>query len=65
VAEGFSPHSGGTVPDSHRVPRPLAGCCSEPSIALVEAKRAVNGRGALAEVPAFPLGLLAYRRATR
>jgi VanZ family protein len=25
VAEGFSPHSGGTVPESHRVPFPLAG----------------------------------------
>jgi VanZ family protein len=24
VAEGISPHSGGTVPDSHRVPSPLA-----------------------------------------
>jgi hypothetical protein len=25
VAEGISPHSGGTVPDSHRVPQPFAG----------------------------------------
>jgi hypothetical protein len=25
VAEGISPHSGGTVPDSHRVPQPSAG----------------------------------------
>ena len=25
VAKGISPHSGGTVPDSHRVPLPLAG----------------------------------------
>ena len=25
VAEGISPHSGGTVPESHRVPFPLAG----------------------------------------
>jgi VanZ like family len=25
VAEGISPHSGGTVPDSHRVPQPITG----------------------------------------
>ena len=25
MAEGISPHSGGTVPDSHRVPQPIAG----------------------------------------
>jgi VanZ like family len=25
VAEGISPHSGGTVPDSHRVPQPSTG----------------------------------------
>jgi hypothetical protein len=24
VAEGYSPHSGGTVPDLHRVPWPIA-----------------------------------------
>ena len=36
MAEGISPHSGGTVPDLHRVPQPLAGCSAEPSIALVE-----------------------------
>ena len=24
MTEGISPHSGGTVPDSHRLPRPLA-----------------------------------------
>ena len=36
MAKGISPHSGGTVPDSHRVPQPLAGCSAEPSIAPVE-----------------------------
>jgi len=36
VAKGISPHSGGTVPDLHRVPQPLAGCSAEPSIAFVE-----------------------------
>jgi VanZ family protein len=30
VAEGLSPHSGGTVPDSHRVPSPLASLSGPP-----------------------------------
>jgi hypothetical protein len=38
VAEGISPHSGGTVPDSHRVPLPLAGMWCEPIIGFVERK---------------------------
>ena len=32
MAEGISPHSGGTVPDSHRVPSPLARLARESSI---------------------------------
>ena len=39
MAEGISPHSGGTVPDSHRVPSPLAFLCAETSIARVPASR--------------------------
>jgi hypothetical protein len=34
-ARSFSPHSGGTVPDSHRVPLPLAGLRAEPIIERV------------------------------
>ena len=34
VAQGVSPHSGGTVPDLHRVPQPLAGMSAEPIIGL-------------------------------
>lgn len=38
-----SPHSGGTVPDSHRVPFPLAYLCGgEPIIARVSASRALT-----------------------
>ncbi len=37
MAEGISPHSGGTVPDLHRVPFPLAGFAREPIIAPVAA----------------------------
>jgi VanZ family protein len=32
LAEGFSPHSGGTVPDFHRVPSPLARSGGESTI---------------------------------
>ncbi len=38
VAEGISPHSGGTVPDSHRVPLPLAGMCGRAYHRAVEPK---------------------------
>ena len=38
-----SPHSGGTVPDSHRVPFPLAWVCGgEPIIGRVQASRALT-----------------------
>jgi hypothetical protein len=43
VAEGISPHSGGTVPDSHRVPHPLAGLPGETTIrSLVAASRVLS-----------------------
>jgi len=42
VTEGISPYSGGTVPDLHRVPQPLADCRGEPSIPSVTARRAVG-----------------------
>ena len=41
MTEGISPYSGGTVPDLHRVPQPLADCRGEPSIPSVTARRAV------------------------
>src|SRR5687767_6305203 len=34
-ASGVSPHSGGTVPDLHRVPSPCSGCEAGPYHALV------------------------------
>ena len=42
MTEGISPYSGGTVPDLHRVPQPLADCRGEPSIPSVTARRAVS-----------------------
>ncbi len=42
MAEGISPHSGGTVPDLHRVPFPLALMWRETSIAAVSVPRAVS-----------------------
>jgi VanZ family protein len=43
VAEGFSPHSGGTVPDSHRVPQPIAGFGGrETTIRRVAASRVLS-----------------------
>jgi len=39
LAESVSPHSGGTVPDSHRVPSLLAGLGRETSIGPVRASR--------------------------
>ncbi len=39
MAKGISPHSGGTVPDSHRVPFPLADCGSETTIARMALRR--------------------------
>jgi hypothetical protein len=47
VAKGISPHSGGTVPDLHRVPFPLARCGRETTIGRVPLRRA-----ALAWLPA-------------
>jgi VanZ like protein len=38
VAEGISPHSGGTVPDLHRVPFPFA-FCGETTIARMALRR--------------------------
>ena len=38
----FSPHSGGTVPDSHRVPLPLAGFAGEPIIGRVPRRRTLS-----------------------
>ncbi len=43
MAEGVSPHSGGTVPDSHRVPFPLASIAREPTIARVSKNICVHG----------------------
>jgi VanZ family protein len=40
MAQSVSPHSGGTVPDLHRVPFPLAGVGAEPTIARVAARLA-------------------------
>jgi hypothetical protein len=40
VAGGLSPHSGGTVPDLHRVPFPLAGLRAERIIARMAARAA-------------------------
>ena len=42
MAEGISPHSGGTVPDLHRVPFPLALLWRETSIAPVSVPRPVS-----------------------
>ncbi len=39
VAWGISPYSGGTVPDLHRVPLPLAGWMAESSIVAVRLPR--------------------------
>ena len=37
-----SPHSGGTVPESHRIPLPLAGCRAETSIGRMTRSRALT-----------------------
>jgi VanZ family protein len=37
-----SPYSGGTVPDLHRIPLPLAGCRAETSIAAMANSRALS-----------------------
>ncbi len=42
LAESVSPHSGGTVPDSHRVPFPLAGCGGETTIARMALRRVAS-----------------------
>jgi hypothetical protein len=42
VAEGISPHSGGTVPDLHRVPFPFAGCGRETTIAPMALRRVAS-----------------------
>lgn len=42
MAEGISPHSGGTVPDLHRVPFPLAGCEGETTIARMRPRSAAS-----------------------
>ena len=42
VAEGISPHSGGTVPDLHRVPFPFAGCGGETTIARMALRRVAS-----------------------
>jgi len=47
VAEGISPHSGGTVPDLHRVPQPLAVCAREPIIGRVTERRPLTAWAAV------------------
>jgi hypothetical protein len=42
VAEGISPHSGGTVPDLHRVPQPIAGLRGDTTITAVAASRVLS-----------------------
>jgi hypothetical protein len=42
LAEGISPHSGGTVPDLHRVPFPFAGCGRETTIAPMALRRVAS-----------------------
>jgi VanZ family protein len=42
VAEGISPHSGGTVPDLHRVPFPFAGCGRETTIGPMALRRVAS-----------------------
>jgi VanZ like family len=42
VAEGISPHSGGTVPDLHRVPFPFTGCGGETTIARMALRRVAS-----------------------
>ncbi len=42
MAKGFSPHSGGTVPGSHRVPFPLADFSAAPYHRAVPASRLVT-----------------------
>jgi hypothetical protein len=43
VAKGISPHSGGTVPDSHRLPSPLARfCCVDYTLGHVEQRQVTD-----------------------
>ena len=67
LAEGISPHSGGTVPDLHRVPFPFAGCGRETTIVPMALRRvasawlpAVAWAGvifALSSIPSLGTGL--------
>ena len=40
--EGISPHSGGTVPDLHRVPFPFVGCGGETTIVPMALRRVAS-----------------------